>query len=91
MGLFSQRYDNVNIFRTMNRKLRNGNPREQTRFPMHVLTFSGPLSPGPALPGLGLGPGPAGLGPFLPGGPGLGWKRGRHFPWSSPRLLMHRV
>ena len=75
----------------MNRKLRNGNPREQTRFPMHLLTFSAPLSPGPALPGLGLGPGPAGLGPFLPGGPGLGWIRGRHFPWSSPRLLKHRV
>ena len=49
---------------------------------MHVLTFSCPLSFGPTLPGLG---------PFLPGGPGLGWKRGRHFPWSSPRLLIHRV
>ena len=58
---------------------------------MHLLTFSAPLSPGPALPGLGLGPGPPGLGPFLPGGPGLGWKRSRHFPCSSPRLLTHRV
>ena len=42
------------------------------------------------LPGLGLGPGLPGFGPLLPG-PGLGWKRGRHFPSSSPRLLMHLV
>ena len=39
------------------------------------------------LPGLGPGPG---FGPPLPG-PGLGWKRGRHFPSSSLRLLMHLV